>query len=84
MTTNKINWARDDGYSGEYTAHLGDFAAVILPPYYTEDGRWGIQIFNEADDEAIECGEVYASVYGIPSEEGASRVGRVLLEELTA
>lgn len=84
MTTSKINWVRDDGYSGEYTARLGDFAAVICPPDYADDGRWGIQIFNEADDNAMEYGEVYASVYGIPSEEGASRIGRTILEELTA
>lgn len=77
-TTNKITWERDEAYSCELTAHLGDYAAVIVPPAY-DDGRWGIQIFDEADEEAMEYGEAATSTVGLPSKEAARMAGEALL-----
>lgn len=80
MTT----WMRDEGYSCEETARRGDFAAVIAPPEYTDDGRYGIQIYDEADEEAIDAGEYYTMIDGLPGREAAKRVAAAILEELAA
>lgn len=76
-------WERDDGYSGEETARRGDFAAVICPPDITEE-RWGYQVFDEADDEALEHGEIYTDGYNLPTKEAAKRIAEAILEELDA
>lgn len=77
--TNKIAWERDEAYSCELTARLGDYAAVIVPPEYGDDGRWGIQIFDEADEEAMEYGETAARTVGLPSKEAARLAAEALL-----
>lgn len=79
-----INWTRDDGYCCEETAHRGDFAAVIVPPDWTGNGWWGIQIFDEADDEAIERGEYWTYVEHLPTASAAKRIAETILEELDA
>lgn len=82
---NEITWTRDDGYSGEYTARRGDFAAVIVPPeFYGEEGCWGYQIFDEADEGALDNGEWYTAAHGITSRDAARRIAEALLEELAA
>lgn len=79
-----LTWTRDDGYSGEETARRGDFAAVICPPYFDATGRWGYQIFDEADEDALECGKYYTDGYNLPSKDAAKRVAAAILEELDA
>lgn len=81
-----INWTRDEGYSCEKTAHLGDFAAVIIEPgtAYNDADAWEIQVYDEADDEAMSYGEEYARVTGLPSEKAAKRVAETILEEIHA
>lgn len=76
-----MDWMRDDGYSGEETAYLGDFAAVICPPDFTDNG-WGVQVFDEADDEAIECGETHTEIYNLPNADAAKAVAETILEKL--
>lgn len=78
-----LDWTRDEAYSCEETAYLGDFAAVICPPDYTDNG-WGIQIFDEADDEAVECGETYTEIYNLPTAAAAKRVAEAILAEIDA
>jgi len=85
--TNKTNlsWERDEGYSCEETARRGDFAAVIVPPeFYDEEGCWGYQIFDEADEGALDNGEWYTAAHGLRSREAAKRVAATILEELAA
>lgn len=77
------NWMRDDGYSGEETARRGDFAAVICPPYYTENG-WGIQVFDEGNDEAIDEGRYYTIIENLPTAPAAKRIAEAILAELDA
>lgn len=81
-----INWTRDEAYSGEETARLGDFAAVIIGPgtAYNDADAWEIQIYDEADDEAMSYGEEYTRVTGLPSEKAAKRVAETILEEIHA
>lgn len=78
-----INWARDEGYSCEKTAHLGDFAAVIIEPgtAYNDADAWEIQVYDEADEEYW---ETYSRVTGLPSEKAAKRVAETILEEIHA
>lgn len=78
------NWERDDGYAHEETGRLGDFAAVICPPEHGDDGRWSVQVFDEANDDAMEYGEVFAAAHGIPTRGAAVRVAEAYLEELDA
>lgn len=78
-----LDWTRDCGYCEEETARRGDFAAVICPPYYTDNG-WGIQIFDEADDEAMEYGETYMRVDNLPTAAAAKRVAEAILEEIAS
>ena len=61
-----IYWNRDEAYCCEETAHLGDFAAVIIPPdtAYNDAETWNIQIFDEGDDDAMECGETFLRIEG--------------------
>lgn len=81
-----IIWTRDEGYSGEETARRGDFAAVIIGPgtTYNDADAWEIQIYDEADDEAMNYAETYTRVTGIPSEKAAKRVAETILEEIHA
>lgn len=79
-----LTWTRDEGYCCEETAHLGDFAAVIIPPNsaYNDDAEtWEIQTYDEMADEYF---EPINRVRGIPSKEGAKRVAATILEELAA
>lgn len=76
-----MDWTRDEAYSCEETACLGDFAAVICPPDFTDNG-WGVQVFDEADDEAIECGETYNEIYNLPNADAAKAVAETILEKL--
>lgn len=78
-----LDWTRDYGYCEEETARRGDFAAVICPTYYTDNG-WGIQIFDEADDEAMEYGETYMRVDNLPTAAAAKRVAEAILAEIDA
>lgn len=77
-----INWTRDDAYSGEKTARLSGYAAVICPPNFTNDGAWGIQIFDEEDDDAMAYGETHTMVENLPTEASAKRIAETILEEL--
>ena len=77
------DWTRDDGYSGEETARRGDFAAVICPPEFTNDG-WGIQVFDEANEEALEYGETVATAGDFPTATAAKRIAEAILAELDA
>lgn len=77
-----INWTRDDAYSGEETARRGDFAAVIVPPYVTGEEAWGIQIFNEADDDAMEYGETFMRVEGLDNRALAKVIAEQILDTL--
>lgn len=76
-----MDWTRDEAYSCEETAYLGDFAAVICPPDFTENG-WGVQVFDEGDDEAIECGATYTEIYSLPNADAAKAVAETILEKL--
>lgn len=76
-------WIRDDGYSGEETARRGDFAAVICPPEYTDSG-WGIQVFDEADDDAMRYGEIHTMIENLPTPGAAKRIAEDILAELDA
>lgn len=78
----KIIWARDDAYSCEYTARRGDFAAVIVPPEVTGEDGWGYQIFDEADEDAMDHGEWYTEAHGITSRDAARRIAETILKEL--
>lgn len=79
-----LNWTRDEAYSGEETARLGDFAAVIVPPEITGEETWGIQIFDEADDEAMEYGETYTRVEGLPGRAIAKIIAETILDKYAA
>lgn len=80
-----LDWTRDYGYSEEETARRGDFAAVIVPPEFLNDGpTWGIQIFDEADDEAMDYGETYMRVDNLPTAAAAKRVAEAILEEIAS
>lgn len=82
-TTNEITWERDEAYSCEETARLGDYAAVIVPPeFYDEEGCWGYQVFDEADEGAMDNGEWFTAAHGLRSREAARRVAATILEEL--
>lgn len=77
-----LTWYRDPGYSFEETARRGDFAAVICPPDFTDDGSWAYQIFDEADEDAMAHGRTTAEAYQIRSRDAAKRLAGILLAEL--
>ena len=84
-TNKNLTWRPDNAYSCEETAHLGDFAAVIVPPeFYGEDGCWGYQIFDEADEGAMDNGEWFTAAHGLRSRDAAKKVAATILEELAA
>ena len=60
-------WKRDEGYSGCKTKRFGEIAVAICPP--ERDGLWGYQAFDESDEEAMACGEIYAEAYGFATEQ---------------
>lgn len=64
-------WSRDDGYSGCWTKRGNDYAVVICPPEYNDDPDWALQIFDEADEQAVEYGEVFELIEHLESEEEA-------------
>lgn len=76
-------WKRDDAYSCERTARIGDFAAVILEPGsgYNYADAWEIQVYDEASEN---WEETYARATGIPSKRAAKRIAETILEELDA
>lgn len=63
---NAPTWERDEGYSGELTArkysHGANLAVVICPPDAVGNGGWEIQVFDEDNEEAMECGETICRV----------------------
>lgn len=46
----------DEGYCGYPTARVNGFAIVMC---CDDDDSLAIQVFDEEDDHAIECGEIY-------------------------
>ena len=84
MTNTKQIWERDPGYSYEETTRRGDFAAVIVPPEYLDGTCWGYQIFDEADEAALDNGDWFTASHGLTDREAARRVAEVILEELAA
>lgn len=64
------DWHPNDGYSGCDTHYEGDIAYVICPPDFSDDG-WGVQVFDEADEDALDYGETMWEEYGFTSEQQA-------------
>lgn len=63
---NAPTWERDESYSGELTARKSnrsaDLAVVICPPDVVGNDGWQIQVFDENNEEAMECGETICRV----------------------
>lgn len=69
------DWSRDDGYSGCFTHRDGGLAFVISEPGdgFYDDG-YGIQVFDETDDDAMAYGELYDEAGPFASMEEAKSV----------
>ena len=59
-----LNWTDDEGYCGYPTARVNGFAIVMC---CDDDDSLAIQVFDEEDDHAIECGEIYQQLSGFDS-----------------
>lgn len=59
--TTMATWEKNDGYSACLTAYKGDLAVVIAEPATTGEG-WEIQVFDEADEDAMDRGETICRV----------------------
>lgn len=55
------NWHKDEGYSCCLTANKGDLAIVICPADRPGD-PWEIQVFDEANEEAMVYGQTLLRV----------------------
>lgn len=79
-------WKTDEAYSCEKTYRINDFVAVIIPPRsaYNDAETWGIQVYDEADEEAMEYGDHTAEASGLPSEMAARWVGEAMVDALNA
>lgn len=58
------DWIDDEGYCGYPTARVNGFAIVMC---CDDDDSLAIQVFDEEDDHAIECGEIYQQLSGFDS-----------------
>lgn len=72
------NWERDEGYSGSLTARKDVFAICIAGPEYTDDGTWMIQVYNEADENAMDYGDTVCEIENLPDEDTAKEVAERL------
>lgn len=71
----KATWKADEGYSGCMTARKGDLAIVIAGG----DGTQAcIQVFDEADEEAMAYGETVCRIDGIEDGEAARELAERL------
>ena len=79
-----LTWTRDEAYCCEETAHLGDFAAVIIPPNtaYNDAETWNIQIFDEGDDDAMMYGETFLRIEGPKTRGLTILLAETILKEL--
>lgn len=64
MKNSCLNWVNDERYCGYPTALVNGFAIVLG---CDDDGDFVIQVFDEEDDHAIECGEIYRQLSGFDS-----------------
>jgi hypothetical protein len=63
MKYSALNWIDDKAYCGRPTARVNGFAIVMC--FDNHDSA--IQVFDEEDDQAIECGEIYQQLSGFES-----------------
>ena len=64
MKNSALDWIDDEGYCGYPTARVNGFAIVMC---CDDDDSLAIQVFDEEDDHAIECGEIYQQLSGFDS-----------------
>lgn len=75
-----VQWEADEGYSGNPTARVSNYAVVVMTPDDTGDGTWGYQVFDEEDDDAMRYGYAFRIQYGFESEREVKEfVDKVLL-----
>lgn len=79
-------WKEDEGYSCEMAYRANDFVAVIIPPRsaYNDADTWEVQVYDEADEEAMEYGDHTADAHGLPTEAAAKMVGEAIANALDA
>lgn len=64
-------WKEDEGYDLCKVARFGNLAVVIVGPYWTATHTWGFQVYDEADEEAMDYGEYTMTAEGFKSEAAA-------------
>lgn len=63
--SNYLGWKADEGYSGNLTTRCGDLAVVAYSDLTTEGIRYGFDVYDEADDEAMRYGRWEYRLFGI-------------------
>lgn len=67
MKNSALDWINDEGYCGYPTARVNGFAIVMCCDDVDDVDDLAIQVFDEEDDHAIECGEIYRQMSGFDS-----------------
>ena len=74
-------WNVDYGYEGCLVKREGSHAVVVYKDLAIEGIRWGIQVFDEADERAMAFGRYEYNLFGVWSESAAIAIGEAYISD---
>lgn len=79
--SNYPGWKADEGYSGNLTTRCGDLAVVAYSDLTIEGVRYGFDVYDESDDEAMMYGRWEYRLFGIWSMDATIDIAEAWLSE---